>query len=48
MYKITKVSRSSPQNNLKTENIEDDKEIPKERYKSLEKGQQIIDDLNLI
>ena len=51
--KIRKVSKTSPQNSLKTvtnetESIEHDKEIPKERYISPEKRQEIIDDLRLI
>ena len=51
--KITKVCRTSPQNNSETvayeiENIEHDKEIPKERYISPEKKQRITDDLRLI
>ena len=43
--KITKVSKTSPQKIVKNE---DDKEIPKERYISLEKRQKIIGDLTLI
>ena len=44
--KITKISRRSPQNNsetvgIKIENTKFDREIPKERYISLEKKQQI-------
>ena len=51
--RITKASRTSPQNNSETftneaENIELDKEIPKERYISPEQRQKIIDDLRLI
>ena len=51
--KLTKVSRTSPQNNSKTveseaENRGFDKEIPKERYISSEKGQKTIDHLRLI
>ena len=51
--KITKASRASPQHNSetlknKTENIEVDREIPKERNISLGKRQQIIDDLRLM
>ena len=45
---ITKVSKSSPLNNLEKENIGDDKEMLKERYISPEKRQQIIHDLTLI
>ena len=45
--KITKVSRTSPQNSLvtvtnETENIGLEREIPKERYTSPEKRQQVI------
>ena len=39
-YGITKVSKISEQNNS-----ESDKEIPKEKYVSLEERQNIIDDL---
>ena len=51
--KITKVSRSSPQNTLETvelqtENIGFVWEKPEERYISPEKRQQIIDKLGLI
>ena len=51
--KITKVSKTLPQCNLQivtneTENIGFDREIPKEKYVSPEKGQKIIDDLRLI
>ena len=51
--RITKASRTSPQNNSETvtneaENIELDKEIPKERYISPDQRQKIIDDLRLI
>ena len=46
--KVTKVSRSSLQNNLETITNEYDKEIPKERCVSPEKRQKIIDDLTLI
>ena len=50
---IKKVSRTSPRNSFETleseaENIGFDRKIPKERYISLEKRQQIIDDLKLI
>ena len=45
---ITKVSRSSPQNNSETITNEHDKEIPKERYISPEERQKIIDDFTLI
>ena len=38
--KITKVSRSSPQNNSETITNEHDKEIPKERYISSDKKTQ--------
>ena len=46
--KVTKVSRSSLQNNLETITNEYDTEIPKERCVSPEKRQKIIDDLTLI
>ena len=42
---ITKVSKNSSENNLETIIKEKDKEIPKERYMSPEKRQEIIDDL---
>ena len=42
---ITKVSKNSSENNLETIIKENDKEIPKERYMSPEKRQEIIDDL---
>ena len=45
--KITRVSRSSPQNNPETITNRHDKEIPKERYISPEKRQKIIDHLRL-
>ena len=52
-HKITEVSTTSPQNNSQTvtngtENIAHDKGIPKERYISPQKRQNIIDDLRLI
>ena len=51
--KITKVSRSSPHNSLrtvknKTKNIGFDREITKERYISPEKRQKIPGDRRLI
>ena len=46
--RITKISRSSPQNNSETITNKHDKEIPKERYISPEERQKIIDDLRLI
>ena len=46
--KITKVSKTSQQNNSETVTNEHDKEIPKERYISPEERQKIIDDLRLI
>ena len=46
--KITKISKTSQQNNSETVTNENDKEIPKERYKSPEERQKIIDDLRLI
>ena len=45
--KITVVSKNSQQNNLETVTNEHDKEIPKKRYISPEKRQEIIDDLRL-
>ena len=47
-YKITKISKTSQQNNSETVKNEHDKEIPKERHISPEKRQKIIDDLRLI
>ena len=46
--RITKVSKTSQQNNLETVTNEHDKEIPKERYISSEKRRKIIDNLRLI
>ena len=46
-FKITKVSRNSQQNNLQTVTNENDTELPKERYVSPEKRQEIIDNLRL-
>ena len=46
--RITKVSRSSTQNNLGKLADEHDKEIPKERYISPEERQKIINDLRLL
>ena len=45
--KITKVTRSSPQNNSEVVTNEHDKELPKGRYISPEKRQKIIDELTL-
>ena len=42
--RITKVSRSSPQNNSEIITNEHDKEIPKERCLSPEERQKISDD----
>ena len=47
-YRVTKISRSSPQNNSETNTNEDDKEIPNEIYTSPEEIKKIIDDLRLI
>ena len=47
-YRITKVSKISQQNNSETVINDNEKEIPKERYISLEEKQKIIDDLRLI
>ena len=46
--RITKVSKTSQQNNSETIKNKHNKEIPKEIYISPEKGQKIIDDLRLI
>ena len=46
--RITKDLKTSQQNNSETVKNEHDKEIPKERYTSLEKRQKIIGDLRLI
>ena len=46
--KITKVSKTSQQNNSETVTNVYKKEIPKERYISPEERQKIIDDLRLI
>ena len=46
--RITKVSKTSQQNNSDTNRNENGKELPKERYVSLEERQKIIDDLRLI
>ena len=46
--KITKVSRSSPQNNSETIANEHAKEIPKDKYMSPGKIHKIIDDVILI
>ena len=42
---ITKVSKISEQNNSEKVTNKSDKEIPKEKYVSLEERQNIIDDL---
>ena len=46
--RLTKVSRSSLQNNSETNANEHDKEILKERYTSPDERQKMIDDLRLI
>ena len=46
--RITKVSKSSLQNNSGTVINRHDKEIPKERHISLEEREESIDDLTLI
>ena len=46
--KIAEILRNSQQNNSETVTNEHYKEIPKERYISLEERQKIIDDLRLI
>ena len=45
--RITKVSQNSQQNNSEPVSNENDKELPKERYISLEEKQNVIDDLRL-
>ena len=46
--RITKVSKTLPQNNPKRITNEHDQEIPKERYVSPEQRQEIINELRLI
>ena len=46
--KITKISKNLPQNNSENVTNENDKEILKEGYISLEKRQNIIDKQRLI
>ena len=46
--RITKVSKSSQQNNSEAVTNKHDKEIPKERYISPEERQKFVDDLRLI
>ena len=46
--KITGLSKDSQQNNSQTVTNDDHKEIPKERYITLEERQKYIDDLRLI
>ena len=43
----SKVSKTSPQNKSDNTSNEQDKEIPKERYASPEKRQELIDELRL-
>ena len=45
--RIIKVSQNSQQNNSEAVTNENDKELPKERYISLEQRQKVIDDLRL-
>ena len=45
--RMTKVAKNSQQNNSETVTNEHDKEIPKKRYVSPEKIQEIIDNLRL-
>ena len=45
--RTTKISQNTQQNNSETNTNENDKEIPKERYISPEKRQEIINDLRL-
>ena len=46
--KITNISKNLQQNKSKSITNKHDKEIPKERYKSSEEKQKVIDDLRLI
>ena len=46
--RITKVSKTSPENNSETITNEHDKVIPKERYITQEERQKNIDELTLI
>ena len=46
--KITRVWKNSQQNNSETVANENDKQMPKERYTSLEERQKIIDNSILI
>ena len=46
--RITRVLRSSPENNSETVANERDKEIPKEGYISQEDRQKIFDDLRVM
>ena len=46
--KITKVSKNLQKNNSETVRNDNDKEIPKKRYTSLEEKQKIIDNLRLM
>ena len=46
--RITKVSKTLQQNNSEKNTNENGKELPKERYVSLEERQKIIDDLRLL
>ena len=48
MQIITKVSKKLQQNNSETVTNKHNKEIPKERYISLEKRQEVIDHLRLM
>ena len=45
--RILKVPKNSQQNNSETLTNQNDKEMPKERYISIEKKKEIIDDLRL-
>ena len=45
---MTKISKNSQQNNLKTVTNENDEEVPKERYISPEERQKIIGETRLI
>ena len=46
--KVTKIPKTSQQNNSETITNEHHKEIPKERYLSPDERQKVVDDLRLI
>ena len=47
LMELQKFKKNSQQNNSETVVIENDEEIPKERYVSSEERQEIIDELRL-